>query len=177
MLGRMAAQKRMNIAIRSAGVSTVDGLPISQPAQEALRRRDIEHTGTSRVLTAEAVNWADVILTMTSSHKRGLLQSYPEAVDKAYTLKEFVYQDAQVQADISELEQLYTEMQMKQALGQQLSAAERQRLLELERRIPSFDIADPFGGTQSVYDSCSDEIEHILMKLLDKISEQRGGKQ
>jgi protein-tyrosine phosphatase len=59
---------------------------------------------------------------------------------------------------------------MKQALGQQLSALERNRLLELERRIPSFDIVDPFGGSLSLYRSCADEIESALTKLLDKLT-------
>ncbi|MNY78698.1 hypothetical protein D3C86_2190600 [compost metagenome] len=58
---------------------------------------------------------------------------------------------------------------MKQALGQQLSDEERRRLLELERRIPSFDIVDPFGGSMSTYRSCAEEIEAALIRLLDKL--------
>lgn len=170
LLRQLAAQRGITVAVRSAGVSTIDGLPVSANALSTLRERDIEHKGSSRALTAEAVDWADLILTMTSGHKRDLLHYHPGAVDKAYTLKEFAYQDDRLLQDIWELEGLYTEMQMKGALGQQLNAAERQRLLELERRIPSFDIADPFGGTQSVYDSCSREIEEAIHKLLDKLS-------
>lgn len=158
------------MAVRSAGVSTIDGLSVTQYALEALRRRDIEHTGSSKALTSEMVNWSDIILTMTSGHKRDLLQWFPEAVDKTYTLKEYTNLDAKVLADIAELEQLYTELQMRQALGQQLTAEERQRLLELERRIPSFDIADPFGGSPSVYESSSNEIEEAIHKLLDKLT-------
>lgn len=170
LLRRHAALRGIMVAVRSAGVSTIDGLPISSNALSTLKLRDIEHSGSSRAMTAEAVDWADLILTMTSSHKRSLLHYYPDAVDKTYTLKEFAYQDDSVLQDIWELEGLYTEMQMKGALGQQLSASERQRLLELEKRIPSFDIADPFGGSQSIYDSCSREIEASIQKLLDKLS-------
>lgn len=170
MLRRMAALRGVTIAVRSAGISTVDGLPVSKHAVEALRQREIEHNSTSLALTSEAVSWADLILTMTSNHKRGLLQWYPEAVDKAYTLKEYSNLDAKVLADIEELEQLYTELHMKQALGQKLTSAERSRLLELERRIPSFDIVDPFGGSQSIYDSSAYEIEVALVKLLDKLT-------
>jgi protein-tyrosine phosphatase len=54
-------------------------------------------------------------------------------------------------------------------LGQQLSTAERSRLLELERRIPSFDIADPFGGTLGMYESCAKEIEESLRALLQML--------
>lgn len=170
MLRRMAALRGVTIAVRSAGISTIDGLPVSSHAAEALRQREIEHKSTSLALTSEAVSWADLILTMTSNHKRGLLQWYPEAVDKAYTLKEYSNMDAKVLADIEELEQLYSELHMKQALGQKLSASERSRLLELEQRIPSFDIVDPFGGSQSIYDSSAHEIEAALVKLLDKLT-------
>ncbi|MBD2868325.1 low molecular weight protein arginine phosphatase [Paenibacillus arenilitoris] len=172
MLRRMAAQRGITVAVRSAGVSTVDGLPVSAHALETLRQRDIEHTGSSRALTGEAVNWADLILTMTSSHKRALLQWYPEAVDKSYTLKEYANQDDGVLADIEELEGLYTDLHMKQALGQQLSSLERSRLLELERRIPSFDIVDPFGGSLSMYRSCAEELEAAVSKLLDKLKKR-----
>jgi protein-tyrosine phosphatase len=147
-------------------VSTIDGLPISAHAATTLRGKAVEPQGSSRALSGELVAWADLILTMTSGHKRNLINWFPEAVDKAYTLKEYVNQDTDVQADIEELERLYTEMHMKQVLGQQLSTAERTRLLELERRIPSFDIADPFGGTLSMYESCASEIEVSLKTLL-----------
>lgn len=170
LLRQHAAQRGITVAVRSAGVSTIDGLPVSAKALSTLRVRDIDHHSSSRALTSEAVDWADLILTMTSGHKRDLLHYHPGAVDKTYTLKEFAYQDDKLLQDIWELERLYTEMQMKGALGQQLNDSERQRLLELERRIPSFDIADPFGGSQSVYDSCSREIEDAVRKLLDKLS-------
>ncbi|CAM4474079.1 protein-tyrosine phosphatase [Paenibacillus endophyticus] len=172
MLRRMAALRGITVAVRSAGISTIDGLPVSAHAVETLRQRDIDHKSTSLALTGEAVGWADIILTMTSNHKRGLLQWYPEAVDKTYTLKEYANRDAQVLADIEELERLYSEMQMKQALGQQLTSQERNRLLELERKIPSFDIVDPFGGSLSIYNSSASEIEDALVKLLDKLSKR-----
>lgn len=170
MLRRMAALRGITVAVRSAGISTIDGLPVSANAVETLRQRDIAHKSTSLALTSEAVGWADIILTMTSSHKRGLLQWHPEAVDKVYTLKEYANQDAQMLANIEELERLYSELHMKQALGQQLTAGERSRLLELERRIPSFDIVDPFGGSLSIYNSSANEIEDALVKLLDKLA-------
>ncbi|MGG1634706.1 low molecular weight phosphatase family protein [Paenibacillus sp. FSL A5-0031] len=172
MLRRMAALRGITVAVRSAGISTIDGLPVSAHAVETLRQRDIEHKSTSLALTSEAVGWADIILTMTVNHKRGLLQWHPEAVDKIYTLKEYANQDAQVLADIEELEQLYTELHMKQALGQQLTTGERRRLLELERRIPSFDIVDPFGGSLAIYSSSANEIEDALVKLLDKLAKR-----
>ncbi|WP_138753768.1 low molecular weight protein arginine phosphatase [Paenibacillus sinopodophylli] len=172
MLRRMAALRGITVAVRSAGISTIDGLPVSAHAVETLKQRDIDHKSTSLALTGEAVGWADLILTMTANHKRGLLQWYPEAIDKTYTLKEYANHDSRVLADIEELERLYSEMHMKQALGQQLTSQERSRLLALERKIPSFDIVDPFGGSLSIYNSSANEIEDALVKLLDKLSKR-----
>ncbi|MFC4777896.1 low molecular weight protein arginine phosphatase [Paenibacillus sp. GCM10023252] len=172
MLRKLAKSRGMNVEVRSAGVSTVDGLPVSSHAAAVLRQRSALHQASSRAISGEAVTWADLILTMTSGHKRTLLQWFPEAVDKAHTLKEYVNTDDSILSDITELEGLYTDMHMKQVLGQQLTSEERMRLLQLERRIPSFDIGDPFGGSMDMYISCADEIEESLNALLDKLEQK-----
>ncbi|GGF91995.1 low molecular weight protein arginine phosphatase [Paenibacillus abyssi] len=169
LLREQALLKGIELEVRSAGVSTLDGLPVSANATETLRLRRINHSGSSRALTLDSIAWADLILTMTAGHKRHLLERYPQAVEKAYTLKEYVIDDEAVLSDIEELERLYTEMHMKQALGGQLSDAERARLFELEQRIPSFDIADPFGGTLVQYQKTADEIAEAIDRLLRKL--------
>ncbi|BBH23835.1 protein-tyrosine-phosphatase [Paenibacillus baekrokdamisoli] len=169
MLREMAGRQGIHLDVRSAGVSTVDGLPISSHAQDVLKGRKVPHAGNSTALDGGSLVWADLVLTMTTSHKRQLLQRFPHAVDKTYTLQEFVNSDAQVVADIKELEALYSEWQMKQILGQQLSEDERARLLQLEQRIPSFDIADPFGGPMHVYEQSAAEIEQALVKLIERL--------
>jgi protein-tyrosine phosphatase len=158
IMRNMAARRSLNIEVRSAGVSTVDGMGASANALEALRRKQIAHTGTSRMLAETAVQWADLILTMTASHKRGLI--------------EYAMLDKQVAADLAELERLYSEWQMKLALGEQISDADRLHMLELERKIPSFDIDDPFGGPLHVYESCAAQIEEAVEKLLNKLAEE-----
>ncbi|GGD92810.1 low molecular weight protein arginine phosphatase [Paenibacillus nasutitermitis] len=169
ILKELAKKRGRPLEVRSAGVSTVDGLPVSVHAAGVLRKREASCPSSSKALDGGSVVWADLILTMTTSHKRSLLQRFPHAVDKTYTLKEFVGSDEKVLADIAELEALYTEWQMKQVLGQQMTSGERDRLLELEKRIPNFDIADPFGGSMEIYERSADEIEAALQKLLDKL--------
>lgn len=169
LLRSLAAQRGLQLEVKSAGVSTMDGLPVSRHASEALKNRSIEYRGQSSMLNGDRVAWADLVLTMTGSHKRNLLQWFPEAVDKTYTLKEYAHLDSETAANIEQLEKLYTEMHMKQALGEQLTGEERAQLLELERKIPSFDIADPFGGSLEEYERCAAEIEASILKLLDKL--------
>ena len=50
---------------------------------------NIEHQHSSICLDWEAVQWADLIFTMTGSHKNAILQHYPETSSKVFTLKEF----------------------------------------------------------------------------------------
>lgn len=172
MLRNMAQQRGLSISVRSVGVSTMDGMPTSAEALTALQKRGITHQGTSERMTKDAVGWATLILTMTARHKQSLLQLYPEAVDYTFTLKEYVYQEEDWMANVTELEHLYSEMQIQQALGGQLTDEQRQRLLHLESSLPSFDIADPFGGTQAIYEACALELEEMLTILVEKL-EQR----
>ena len=56
------------IFVASAGVLAADGVPISIESAEALERRGIAAEGTSKRLTSEMIDRADLVLGMTSSH-------------------------------------------------------------------------------------------------------------
>lgn len=171
MLRRLAEQKRLAIEVRSAGVATSNGLPVSARAAETLRRRELPVPDGSTVLTVDAAEWADLILTMTSGHKQAVLARFPVAAGKTYTLKEYALIGEEAMNDLAEAERIYAEWQLKQALGEPLPDADRKRLLELQRRLPDFDIADPFGGPLEVYERCADEIAEALEKAARKLAE------
>lgn len=78
------------IVVRSAGIHALDGLPISLHAETLIKRSDMPYTAVSSALTAEGLKWADLVLTMTSSHKAAVLHAFPNATEKTYTLKEYV---------------------------------------------------------------------------------------
>jgi len=167
----LAQEKGIAVAVRSAGISTIDGLPISANSVHALKQHGIQHQGNSTTLNEEVLQWADLILTMTSGHKREVIRRYPDVMDDIFTLKEYAYVDDQLQAQLKELEVLYSELQMQQALGQPLDERKRQRAIELEQSIPNFDIVDPFGGSQSVYDACAKELESAIIKVVDRLNQ------
>lgn len=76
--------------IISAGISTINGMNASDNAIEVLREKGIDLLGhKSRVITLDLINEADVILTMTKSHKDILMKLVPEYRKKIYTLREF----------------------------------------------------------------------------------------
>lgn len=77
------------VEVRSAGVNAVDGLPISSNAKTLIEEADMPFTPVSNAVTEEGLAWADLVLTMTMSHKAVLLHSFPEMEAKVFTLKEF----------------------------------------------------------------------------------------
>lgn len=169
LLRDRADKKGIRLEIRSSGVSTVDGMPMSMHSQAVLKEKDVAGRHSSRMLTSETAAWADLILTMTSSHKRHVVQRHPDAADKTFTLKEYVEDNTGALDAIAELERLIADVQLKQALGEPITEGDRRRITELERRLPNADIADPFGGSLQDYQACAAEIEQALDKLLEKL--------
>ncbi|MDN4606006.1 low molecular weight protein arginine phosphatase [Sporosarcina highlanderae] len=80
------------ISVKSAGVNAFDGIPISSHAKTLIEAENMPYTPRSRAVTSEDLEWADLVLTMTTSHKAFLLHSYPEVAAKTFTLKEYVMQ-------------------------------------------------------------------------------------
>ncbi len=76
--------------VRSAGIYAMDGGDISENAKRVIRDADIDFTHFSRQVSEEDVRWANLILTMTTAHKQLVMQAFPFAADKIFTLKEYV---------------------------------------------------------------------------------------
>lgn len=85
----LESKKLDGIEVRSAGVFAGSS-PISQNAGTVLAEQGIDFDHTSRPLSAEDLKWADVILTMTLSHKQLIRQHHPHMSEKLFTLKEYV---------------------------------------------------------------------------------------
>ena len=134
-----------------------------------LRDHNVEGPPHSTQLSSNLVGWADLVLTLTRSHKQHVMQVFPDSVHKTYTLKEYVEGDEQVLSDVQELDSLFATLEMKRALGQEILASERERAIEIRQRIPSFDISDPFGGSRDDYNIAAAEIRTALDRLLDKL--------
>lgn len=89
MAEAIVRHKLKDIQVRSAGVFAADGSPASVNTMEALREEGISIQHSSQLLTEELVNWADYIFTMTNSHKHLVVDRFPQATSKTYTIKEF----------------------------------------------------------------------------------------
>lgn len=169
MLRDLIDKQGLQIQVHSAGVSANEGLSISEHTARILKDKGIANQLTSKAVTEQGIEAADLILTMTTSHKRYLIERFPQIVDKAYTLKEYVADDPAVMDLIQERKELIAELQMKLALSQEITKEEQERLIALEQDMPNYDVMDPYGGSMEDYRRCADEIEACLIKLLRKI--------
>ncbi len=86
----LKSKKIEGLEVKSAGIYAATGSEASAHAKKVLDNNQIEHHHSSYLLDREAVQWADLILTMTGSHKQAILQQYPVGSEKIFTLKEFI---------------------------------------------------------------------------------------
>ena len=82
--------KNPAVQVKSAGIFAIPGADFSPFAKEVLKENQIIETHQSQTFNKKDAEWADLILTMTRSHKQILLQNHPEFEKKIYTLKEYV---------------------------------------------------------------------------------------
>lgn len=78
------------MGVRSAGIYATQGAHISRNSQLVLEKEMIPFTHTSSAVDETLVGWADLILTMTASHKHAIILGFPHAISKVYMYKEFV---------------------------------------------------------------------------------------
>lgn len=174
LLRKYASEAGLEVEVKSAGVSTSHGIPTSEKSKQALHAKGIKYAGQSQPISAELLDWADYILTMTESHKQSLLLRHAKSMDKSYTLKEFAWMTADYAELFSELDRCIAELQTQIQLGQPLDEELRQKAIELESQLPDFDIVDPFGGTQLDYNQAADEIEQAIISIVEKLKANIG---
>ncbi|KAA8998399.1 low molecular weight protein arginine phosphatase [Paenibacillus spiritus] len=173
LLRKLAAERNLDLEVRSAGVAAIDGNSMSRHAAAILRDEGVQGDITSSQLKIGHIEWADLVLTLTQSHKRHVLQVHPAAVGKTYTLKEYVQDEESVRRDLEELDSLYAGIELSRTLGREPESEDLQRVIEIRQRIPSGDIVDPFGGSREDYELAAAEIRSSLYRLLDKLESLR----
>lgn len=81
------------VALSSAGLQATEGESPPASVIEVMREYDLDVSGhRAHLITAEDVKDADLILTMAMHNSSRLLTEHQEAVDRVFTIKEFVIQ-------------------------------------------------------------------------------------
>jgi protein-tyrosine-phosphatase len=84
----------LKLTVRSAGTAAFGSQCASHNAVLALKELGIDlGPHRSQPVTAALIDEADLVLTMTNSHKQQLLYFKPDASKKIFTLAEFTFQN------------------------------------------------------------------------------------
>lgn len=78
------------LELRSSGLNAAPGAPASEFAREVARENGLDlEAHRARPLDRARVKRAELILTMSATHKAEVLRRHPEARGKVFTLAEF----------------------------------------------------------------------------------------
>lgn len=185
MAEALLKDKLPNVNVQSAGIFAGENEHANRYAIEVLRDKNINlNTHCSQPVTSELLDWANIILTMTTQHKQSLILQYPNFQNKYYTLKEYVSTaDKRVW---EELKTAYADYEAKRSLfikehehkidNNQLDEAiavkfheDIQKIRTLEKGLLNYDISDPFGGSRNIYQQTLAELDKYVTQLVDKM--------
>jgi len=174
-----------NVNVQSAGVFAGKNERANQHTIDVLQSKHIDlNDHCSQPVTDKLLDWADVILTMTTQHKQSLILQYPNFQEKYFTLKEYVSTaDNKVWA---ELKAAYADYEAKRTLfikehehkidnsrlDEHIAVEfhdDIQKIRSLEKGLLNYDISDPFGGGQMVYLETLEELDKYVKQLVQKI--------
>jgi protein-tyrosine-phosphatase len=94
ILTHMSKHRQFPLEVRSAGIYATPGNAISPQAKEVLSSEGIQTEHCAQRLDHGLLEWADVVLTMTRSHKNAILLESPRLDKKVYTLTEYITDDS-----------------------------------------------------------------------------------
>ncbi|MFS0750287.1 low molecular weight protein arginine phosphatase [Oceanobacillus sp. 1P07AA] len=183
MAEALLKSKMPTLNVKSAGTTAMDHNPASNQTIQALSEKGIDMHHYSQSVSEELLEWADIVLTMTTSHKQSLIIQFPEQQDKYFTLKEYVSEaDKEIWGQI---QKAYADLEEKRSIFihkhqhtmnnfqlHQLVAKEFQRemndIQHLESKLINYDISDPFGGGLDLYRNTMKEIEDCIDLFVQK---------
>jgi protein-tyrosine phosphatase len=156
------------VSVSSAGTHALVGHPISDPIAALLLDGGYDpHSFEARRLSEQMLKEADLVLTMTRAQRGLVVELWPAAVRRTFTLREFArllnWVDPAALPPASPAERLRAAIP--------LAAAARGR----ERRVPDEDdVIDPFRLDSTVYAEAfvqiSSAVERIVMQSLYNLS-------
>jgi protein-tyrosine phosphatase len=133
------------VAVTSAGTSALVGEPIAAPMAELLLTCGANADGFhARLVLAELIEAADLVLPATRAHRSLVVEMWPAAVRRTFTVREFARLLGQI--DDTLLPAGRPDERLRAAIP--LAAAQRGRT----RVLPTEDdIVDPYGRDRDAY--------------------------
>jgi protein-tyrosine phosphatase len=169
----LSSKLRPTVQVASAGTHALVGHPISEPMAALLRSAGIEGAPfEARRLSEQLLKDADLVLPLTRAQRSLVVEVWPAAVRRTFTLREFARLVSRV--DPSALPAGTPAERLRSAIP--LAAAQRGR----ERTSPDDDdVVDPFRLNDQVYAESFGQIAEAvdtIVKVLtfDQASPQQG---
>ncbi|WP_206830669.1 low molecular weight protein arginine phosphatase [Alicyclobacillus fructus] len=92
-LRRLVEDRALGWKVDSAGLMAMEGVPMTEHAAQALARRQVPAEGhAAKRLTREMLREADLVLTMSRSHRQALVDVFPELAEKVHTIYAFAHE-------------------------------------------------------------------------------------
>jgi len=159
-LSRLGATARVS----SAGIMN-EGLPATVEAVEVAAALGLDTSShRSRLLTADAIEQADLVVGLAREHVREALVLAPQAWPKTFTLKELVRRGDATGARTP-----------GQPMSEWLEKVHAGRTrMELLGRSTDDDVADPIGRGRSVYQRMGAELNDLVTHLVELAWAQAG---
>ncbi|WP_047150775.1 low molecular weight protein arginine phosphatase [Aneurinibacillus tyrosinisolvens] len=161
LLRKMAAENEMDIQVQSAGIFASPGSAASSHAATVLDKKGITEAHQSQIVSESLIDWADLVMTMTESHKHTLLQQFPDYEDKIYTLKEYTDASPETQERNEELECLYARLAEKQ---EEFMKQHREEIHRLE---------DQYQALYSQLELVREELDEWKERIMRETVEER----
>jgi protein-tyrosine phosphatase len=151
------------VHVSSAGTGALVGEPISAPMASLVAAAGAATDRFSaRLLSPAIVRSADLVITMTSAHRRETVIMVPAAVQRTFVLGEMAQMLSSVQADeVSAL--VGGAGSTEERLRATVALAKRHRTPGVD---PAEDIVDPYGRPASVYAESFVQIQAALAPLV-----------
>ncbi len=155
LLSNRAEQAGIDLTVSSAGI-LFDGRPATDEALDTMARRGVDLSAhRSRILDAEMVTAADLILGMERLHVREAIVLAPETFGRTFTLKELVRRGESVGP-----------RQREPIEAWMTTAASGRKSLDLLGESADDDVADPYRRPARVYEATAVELEDLLARLI-----------
>ena len=145
MARAMFAERTKNYISIGAGTLSLEGHPMSQRTRRALERFEISDPNhRSRQFAFEQAQ-SDLVVAMEPSHIHWVRKHFPEVSSRTATLPRLV-----------------------RDLPNNGPLVERIRSLDLANQVVESweEVVDPASGDQEIFDTCADEIDALIGKLI-----------
>jgi protein-tyrosine-phosphatase len=156
LLRNRAEQAGIDMTVSSAGI-LFEGRAATEEAVDTMARRGIDLSAhRSRMLDAEMVRAADLVLGMERLHVREAIVLAQDTFGRTFTLKELIRRGESVGP--REREPIEAWM---------ATAAMGRKSLDLLGESADDDVADPYRRSARVYEATAVELEDLIARLVD----------